>query len=77
MSSNGKFRIERDSLGPVEVPVEAYYGAETTRAVANFKISGIRPHLEFIRATALVKKAAAQANTTLGFLDKKAWRGDS
>lgn len=71
MSSAGEFRTEKDSLGTVEVPVEAYYGAETTRAVANFKISGIRPHPEFIRATALVKKAAAQANTALGFLDRK------
>ena len=58
-------------MGTVEVPVEAYYGAETSRAIANFRISEIRPHAEFIRATVLVKKAAAQANMTLGFLDKR------
>jgi aspartate ammonia-lyase len=58
-------------MGTVKVPTEAYYGAETSRALSNFKISGIRPHPEFIRATVLVKKAAAQANMSLGFLDKR------
>ncbi len=64
-------RIERDSLGPVEVPADAYYGPETARAVENFPISGIRPRPEFIRATVLVKKAAAEANLSLSLLEKK------
>jgi aspartate ammonia-lyase len=63
-------RTERDSLGAVQVPKDAYYGPETARAVDNFPISGVRPHPEFIRATVLVKKAAAEANLTLGLLDR-------
>lgn len=67
-------RSEHDSLGVVNVPAEAYYGAETTRAVENFKISGAHALPDFIRATVLVKKAAAQANTTLHLLDAKIGR---
>lgn len=69
--SNVDVRLEHDSLGPVRVPKDAYYGPETARAVENFPISGIKAHPEFVRATVLVKKAAADANTTLGLLDKK------
>ncbi len=64
-------RTERDSLGPMQVPADAYYGPETARAVENFPISGIKLLPQFIRATVLVKKAAAEANLTLGLLDKK------
>lgn len=64
-------RRERDSLGPVEVPADVYYGPETARAVVNFQISGIRPLPAFIRATVLVKKAAAAANVATGLLDKR------
>jgi aspartate ammonia-lyase len=64
-------RMERDSLGTVEVPIDAFYGPETARAVENFRISGIRPIPEFIRATVLVKKAASEANSALGLLEKK------
>ncbi len=71
MSRTQATRTERDSLGPVQVPAAAYYGPETARAVENFPISGIRPLPEFIYATALVKKAAADANLSLGLLDKK------
>jgi aspartate ammonia-lyase len=71
VSSAHETRTERDSLGAVQVPKDAYYGPETTRAVDNFPISGTRPHPEFVRATVLVKKAAAQANMTLGLLDRK------
>ncbi len=62
------FRIERDAMGEVEVPAEAYYGASTVRAVANFAISGrgIPPRL--IRALGLLKWAAARANGELGVL---------
>lgn len=64
-------RVERDSLGEVRVPIEAYYGAQTQRAVENFPISGRRLQLSFIKAQGIVKKAAALANTKLGLLDKK------
>ena len=62
-------RREHDSLGDVEVPADAYYGAQTQRAVDNFRISGMRPHPAMVRATALVKLASARANAQLGKLD--------
>jgi fumarate hydratase class II len=62
-------RVERDSLGEVKVPAEAYYGAQTQRAKENFPISGLRLQPQFIRAQGIVKKAAAVANTRLGRLD--------
>ena len=68
-------RIEKDSLGEVPVPTEAYYGAQTQRAVDNFPISGIRFNRDFIRALALIKRSAAQANVELGLLDAE--RGDA
>lgn len=68
---NKKVRKEKDSLGELEVPESAYYGVQTARAVANFPISGLRPHPTFIRATAMVKWAAAQANMAIGKLDPK------
>ncbi len=61
-------RRERDPLGEVEVPQDAYYGVQTARAVGNFPISGIRPHRKFIAATAMVKWAAAEANRETGRL---------
>ena len=64
-------RIERDSMGEMEVPAEAYYGASTQRAVLNFPISGYRPGRRFIRALGLVKYAAAMANESVGRLDAK------
>jgi aspartate ammonia-lyase len=64
-----KHRIERDPLGEVRVPVEAYYGVQTQRAVENFPISGLTAPPELVRATALVKKAAAEANRALNRLD--------
>jgi fumarate hydratase class II len=63
------FRIERDTMGEVKVPAEAYYGAQTQRAVENFPISGIRFSRVFIRALGLIKKHAAQVNEELGLLD--------
>src|SRR5881394_4006067 len=61
-------RRERDTLGEVAVPADALYGAQTARAVENFPISGFRPFPAFIRATILVKKAAAMANAESGRL---------
>ena len=63
-------RIERDSMGEVAVPADAFYGAQTQRAVENFPISNLRFPREFIRAVGLVKLAAARANMDLGLLDK-------
>jgi len=64
-------RIEKDTMGPMEVPESAYYGASTMRAVLNFPISDLRFQRSFIRALGLIKLAAAQTNTELGLLDKK------
>ncbi|MGH7680769.1 MAG: aspartate ammonia-lyase [Candidatus Eiseniibacteriota bacterium] len=64
-------RIEKDSLGPLEVPADAYYGVQTARAVANFPISGERLHMEMVRAVTRIKIAAARANAELGVLDSK------
>jgi len=61
-------RRERDTLGEVAVPEDALYGAQTARAVENFPISGFKPFPAFIRATVLVKKAAALANAESGRL---------
>src|SRR5437764_4641774 len=62
------FRTERDPLGEVQVPDEAYYGVQTQRAVENFPISGLRAPADLVTATILVKKAAAEANAALGRL---------
>ena len=62
-------RKERDSLGEMEVPAEALYGAQTARAVVNFPISGLRPHPYFVWATIVIKRAAAAANLDLGELE--------
>ena len=62
------FRIEKDSMGDVQVPAKAYYGAQTQRAVANFPISGMPLPTKLIRALGLVKVAAAIANRDLGKL---------
>jgi fumarate hydratase class II len=62
-------RVERDSMGEMEVPADALYGASTQRAVLNFPISGQRFPRRFVRALALVKLAAAETNAALGLLD--------
>lgn len=64
-------RTEEDFLGKVQVPAGAYYGAFTVRASSTFKLSGLKPAMRLIHAYALIKKAAALANSDLGLLDKK------
>jgi aspartate ammonia-lyase len=64
-------RIERDTLGEVQVPDDALYGAQTQRAIENYPISGLREHPVFIRAFLLLKKAAALANRELGAMDER------
>ena len=63
------FRIERDSMGEMQVPADAYYGAQTARAVENFPISSLRFSSRFIDAIANVKSACATASHSLGLLD--------
>ena len=62
-------RTERDSMGEMEVPADALYGASTQRAVLNFPISGTGLPARFLRALALVKQAAADTNGQLGLLE--------
>lgn len=62
-------RTERDSMGPMEVPQSAYYGASTQRAVLNFPISELRLQRSFIRALGLIKEAAAEVNKEFGDVD--------
>src|SRR6185436_2422365 len=69
MSSKSGYRKEIDSLGEVEVPSSALYGAQTQRAVNNFPVSGLRFPREFIRALGLIKLAAAEVNLALGLLN--------
>jgi fumarate hydratase class II len=67
----GPTRKETDSLGEVQVPAQALWGAQTQRAIANFPVSGQRLPRRLIRALALIKKAAAEANRQAGALDPK------
>jgi fumarate hydratase, class II len=69
MGERMKTRVERDSLGEMQVPADALYGAQTQRAVENFPISELRFPRSFIAALGLIKKAAAQTNAELGLLD--------
>jgi fumarate hydratase class II len=69
--SKNFYRIEKDSMGPVKVPKEAYYGAQTQRAVENFPISEWRFGRELIYALGLIKYAAAKTNVELGLLETR------
>ena len=69
MSDDHPTRTERDSMGPMEVPAGAYYGASTQRAVLNFPVSGMRYPRAFIRVLGLIKQSAASVNRELGLLD--------
>ena len=70
MSKKTNTRIEKDSMGSFEVPSDAYYGANTMRAVLNFPVSSLKFQRDFIKSLAQIKKAAALANLDLGLLDK-------
>ena len=65
------YRIEKDTLGEVQVPADKYWGAQTQRSLENFKIGNQQMPLEVIYAFAILKKAAAKTNTELGVLDKE------
>ena len=62
-------RVETDSLGAVQVPDDALWGAQAQRAVENFPISGLKQSSRYLTASALVKRAAAEVNLSLGMLD--------
>ena len=66
-----KFRLESDSIGQREIPIDAYYGVQSLRAYENFKISGTKTHKEFIKAIVEVKKAAAITNGEVGVIKKE------
>ena len=64
-------RLEKDPLGYRNVPDDAYYGVQVARAIENFTISGMRPHVALVRAVVQVKKAAARANLATGRLPRQ------
>jgi len=66
-----KTRIEKDSLGEIEVPADALYGAQTMRAVHNFPVSGMQPYRAFVWSMAIIKQAAAMVHMDLGLLDEE------
>jgi len=66
-----RYRKEKDSLGTIDVPEDAYFGANTQRAIENFPISDLKFPRSFLRSLALIKKCAAQVNQELGLLDRK------
>lgn len=66
-----EYRIEKDSLGEVQVPANAYYAAQTQRAVINFPVSGMKPYRAYVWSMIAIKRAAAEVNADLGLLDKK------
>ena len=70
-AGQARTRTETDSFGPIEVPAERYWGAQTERSLENFKIGGERMPAALISALGLEKKAAALANMALGALDKR------
>ncbi|HSR34776.1 MAG TPA: aspartate ammonia-lyase [Anaerolineae bacterium] len=64
-------RTEKDSLGEIEVPTDALYGAQTMRAVHNFPVSGMKPYRAFVWSMAVIKQAAAMVHMDLGLLDQE------
>jgi aspartate ammonia-lyase len=69
--ATGNTRMEKDSIGPKEIPADVYYGIQTARAVENFPISGMRAHPSLISAIGMIKRAAAEANKSLALVDEK------
>ena len=68
---NNKYRVEKDSMGSMKVPVDALYGAQTQRAIENFPISGTTFFVEFINAIVIIKRSAAIVNYNLNLIDKE------
>jgi fumarate hydratase class II len=74
MQTQERMRVERDTMGEMEVPADAYYGAQTRRAELNFPISDLRFPRRFIQALGLIKGAAARVNVEMGLLDERKGR---
>src|SRR6202047_5471668 len=70
-SSSGSTRVGTDSFGPIDVPADRYWGAQTERSLRNFRIGTERMPIPLIRALALIKRAAAEINHELGLLDAR------
>ncbi|MEM2785438.1 MAG: lyase family protein, partial [Candidatus Nitrosotenuis sp.] len=70
-----KYRIDRDSLGKVKIPIDAYYGAFTGRAVKQYHVTGKKSHKHLVSAYVMIKRSAAIANIRTKAIDKK--RGDA
>ena len=70
-TSKGKFRIEKDTMGEIEVPADRYFGAQTARSLVNFDIGEDRMPRSVIRAFGVLKQAAAETNVELGGLDEE------
>lgn len=70
-TTGAAYRIEKDSMGERQIPVEAYYGIQTLRAMENFPISGIKPLPTYVDACVLIKKATAIANGELGCISQE------
>ncbi len=68
---NTEFRMEHDSIGDKEVPLNAYYCVQTLRTAENFRITGLSMHPEIVNSLAYIKKAAAIANCEIGLLDRR------
>jgi fumarate hydratase class II len=68
---SGKTRLESDAFGPLEIPADSLWGAQTQRSLHNFRIGTERMPIEIVRALGLIKRAAADVNRTLGSLDRK------
>ncbi|MGI0087792.1 MAG: aspartate ammonia-lyase [Nitrosotalea sp.] len=66
-----EYRTERDSLGEVKIPADAYYGAFTSRAINQYHVTGLRPHINLIMAFVMIKRSAAVANMKTGSIDTK------
>src|SRR2546430_17717409 len=64
-------RTETDSFGPIQVPADRYWGAQSQRSLGNFKIGWEKQPLPIVRALGIVKRAAAETNMALGHLDEK------
>ncbi|MGZ9103982.1 MAG: class II fumarate hydratase, partial [Rhodoplanes sp.] len=66
-----RMRTETDTFGPIDVPAESYWGAQTERSRRNFRIGDERMPMSLIRALARVKRVAAEVNNALGLLDER------
>src|ERR1700750_3289043 len=71
MTGERNVRVETDTFGPIEVPADHYWGAQTQRSLQNFKIGGERMPPALVRALGIQKQASAKANMKLGALDAK------